>query len=100
VSFRDLVRLSLVNETKIQDTLSPVLSGQYVTKTAETSVFKYMLTGVDDSAIDLAKSDPAQPARQAAQLELLDRQLGGASRFVTRTALSRTDHEHVIRRLS
>jgi hypothetical protein len=75
LSFRDLERLALVNETKIQDTVSPVLSGQYVTKTAETSVFKYLLTGVDDSALDLAKPDPAQPMKQAAQLELFDRQL-------------------------
>jgi hypothetical protein len=51
------------------------LSGQYITKTAEISVFKYMLTGVDDSALDLAKLDPIQPLRQAAQLELLDRQV-------------------------
>lgn len=75
LSFRDLERHSLVSETKIQDGSSPVLSGQFVTKTAETSVFKYMLTGVDDSALDAAKVNAAQPMRQAVQLELLDRQI-------------------------
>ena len=75
LSFRDLERHALINETKIQEILSPVLSGQYVTKTVETSVFKFLLTGVDDSALDLAKPDKAQPLRQAAQLELLDRQI-------------------------
>jgi hypothetical protein len=31
-----------------------------------------VLTGVDDSALDLAKPDTSRPMRQAAQLELLD----------------------------
>ncbi|NVO14887.1 MAG: AAA family ATPase [Rhodoplanes sp.] len=75
LSYRDIERFAIVNETKIQEATSPVLTGQYVTKTAEVSVFKYLLTGVDDSALDLAKPDPGQPLRQAAQLELIDRQL-------------------------
>ncbi|MBN9017036.1 MAG: AAA family ATPase [Rhizobiales bacterium] len=75
LSFRDLERHTLVSETKIQDGSSPVLSGQFVTKTAETSVFKYMLTGVDDIALDATKTSANQPLRQAAQLELLDRQI-------------------------
>jgi len=76
LSYRDLERFSIVNETKIQEGTSPVLTGQYISKTAETSVFKFLLTGVDDSALDLAKPDDAnRPLRQAAQLELLDRQI-------------------------
>jgi hypothetical protein len=77
LSFRDLDSYALVNETKIQDRTSPVLSGQYVTKPAETAVFKYVLTGVDDSALDMAKPDTIRPLRQAAQLELLDQQIRG-----------------------
>jgi hypothetical protein len=42
-------------------------------KAVETAVFKYVLTGVDDSALDMAKPETSQPMRQAAQLELLDR---------------------------
>jgi DNA repair ATPase RecN len=45
LSFRDLERHVLINEAKIQEPSSPVLSGQYITKTGETSVFKYLLTG-------------------------------------------------------
>ncbi|MDO9361014.1 MAG: ATP-binding protein [Polaromonas sp.] len=85
LSFRDLERHALINETKIQETQSPILSGQYITKTAETSVFKYLLTGVDDSALDLAKPDKAQPLRQAAQLELLDRQILEFEREIAET---------------
>jgi hypothetical protein len=75
LSFRDLDNYALINETKIQAETSPVLSGQYVLKPAETAVFKYILTGVDDSALDMAKPETSQPMRQAAQLELLDRQI-------------------------
>jgi hypothetical protein len=83
LSFRDLEKHALVDETKIQDVQSPVLSGQYVTKTAETSAFKFLLTGVDDAALDIAKPDPNQPLKQAAQLELLDRQIRDLDRQIT-----------------
>jgi len=92
LSFRDLNRNVLIQESKIQDPLSPVHSGQYVTKTAETSVFKYLLTGVDDSALDLAKPDASQAFRQAAQLELLDRQIRGLDREI---AEADQDHEEL-----
>lgn len=75
LSFRDLDMYALVNETKIQAPTSPVLSGQYMLKPAETAVFKYVLTGVDDSALDMAKPETSQPMRRAAQLELLDQQI-------------------------
>ena len=45
-------------------------------------MFKYMLTGVDDSALDVTKSDLAQPMKQAAQLELLDRQIRDTEREI------------------
>jgi hypothetical protein len=75
LSFRDLSDYALVDEAKIQARTSPVLTGQYVLKTVETSVFKYVLTGVDDSALDMAKPETSQPLRQAVQLELLDQQV-------------------------
>lgn len=83
LSFRDLGLYGWVNETKIQSSVSPVLSGQYVSKTAETSVFKYVLTGVDDSALDLAKPDTSQRYRQAAQLELIDQQIRELDQEIT-----------------
>jgi AAA domain len=94
LSFRDLERHVLINEAKIQEPSSPILSGQYISKTAETSVFKYLLTGVDDSALDLAKPDSGQPLRQAAQLELLDRQIRDLEREITEAD---QDHEELVR---
>lgn len=94
LSFRDLVHHALIDEIKIQAPTSPVLSGQHTSKTTETSVFKYLLTGVDDSALDLAKPDAAQPLRQAAQLELLDQQIREAEREI---ADADQDHEELVR---
>jgi prefoldin subunit 5 len=92
LSYRDLERFAIVNETKIQEATSPVLTGQYTSKTAETSVFKFLLTGVDDSALDLAKPDPSRPLRQAAQLELLDRQIRELDHEINETD---QDHEEL-----
>lgn len=75
LSFRDICRLVLINEAKIQEPISPIWSGQYLSKTAETSAFKFLLSGVDDSALDSAKPDASLPLRRAAQLELIDRHI-------------------------
>ena len=83
LSFRDLDIYALVNETKIQAATSPVLSGQYITKTAETSIFKFLLTGVDNSALDIAKPDTSLRLRQAAQLELIDQQIRDIDQEIT-----------------
>ena len=82
-SFRDLGIYSLVNEIKVISDASPIWSGQYVTKTAETSVFKYVLTGVDDRALDIAKPDTSEQVRQAAQLELIDKQIRDLDQEIT-----------------
>jgi predicted nucleic acid-binding Zn-ribbon protein len=75
IRFTDLKFYALVDETRIQDRRSPVLTGQYQSKPVETSVFKYVLQGVDDSSMEVAKPDPSQPFRRAAQLELIDQQI-------------------------
>jgi hypothetical protein len=51
LSFRDLARFCIVDETTIQSETSPAEAGQYQSVTAERSVFKLLLTGTDDSAI-------------------------------------------------
>lgn len=73
LSFRDLASLALVDEMRIISDESPVLSGQYTTRTEELSVFKLLLTGVDDASVIATESRKESKARQKAQLELLDR---------------------------
>jgi hypothetical protein len=51
LSFRDLARFCIVDETAIQSEVSPAESGQYISPTVEHSVFKLLISGQDDSAI-------------------------------------------------
>ena len=62
-----------MDEIRIISDDSPVLSGQYTTRTEELSLFKLLLTGVDDSSVIATESSKESKARQKAQLELLDR---------------------------
>ncbi|MDN4163360.1 hypothetical protein [Nocardioides abyssi] len=71
LSVRDLARISLVDETEMQAEQSPVLTGQYVTSTAEKSVFKMLLDGDDDSALVAPSTDPDERATRG-QVELLN----------------------------
>lgn len=72
LSFRDLARYCLIDETSIQSEQSPVLSGQHVSATAERSVFKLLLTGADDSALVEVIDPRTFRASKAAKIELLD----------------------------
>jgi len=51
LSFRDIARLVLVDETAIIAARSPVFSGQKQKATPEKAVFRLILTGVDDSSV-------------------------------------------------
>ena len=82
LSFRDLSRHVLINETKIQSVESPIQFGQYMDRTLELSTFKILVTGVDDSALDVTKKPVEAATRRAAQLELLDRMLREVNREI------------------
>lgn len=71
LSFRDLAHLSVISEEAIIRTQSPVLSGQYTTRTAESSVFRLLLSGVDDSAVVAAEEPRVSRARINAKEEVL-----------------------------
>lgn len=72
VSFRDLARLILVDEETIISKTSPILTGQYTTATAESAVFRLLLTGVDDSSLISSEDPKITKGRQAGKVEMLD----------------------------
>lgn len=72
VSFRDLCHVCLITETDIQKKGSPIETGQVVSKTVEHSIFKLLLTGVDDSALVPVAHVTAAAQSRAAKLEVLD----------------------------
>jgi len=72
LSFRNLARLVVVNEEEIIQQRSPLSDGNYVADTANTSAFKLLLTGVDDSALGTAKLTTPEQHSKEGQVELLD----------------------------
>jgi len=72
LSFRDLARLIIVNETEIQTRDSPLLSGQYVSATSEYAAFKLLLTGTDDSALVSSAEKDSRRGVETGKIELLD----------------------------
>jgi len=72
LSFRDIAPLVIIDEETVIKEDSPVLSGQFTSKTVESGVFRVLLTGTDDSSIS-AKEDPKiAKGRQAGKVELLE----------------------------
>jgi hypothetical protein len=72
VSFRDLARLVLVDEETVISKTSPILTGQHTTATAESAVFRLLLTGVDDSSLISSEDPKVAKGRQAGKVEMLD----------------------------
>jgi predicted nuclease with TOPRIM domain len=72
LSFRDLARVVIVNETEIQKRSSPLLSGQFVSATSEYAAFKFLLTGTDDSALVSSVDKESRRELEGGKIELLD----------------------------
>lgn len=72
LSFRDLARFCIVDETAILSESSPALSGQRHSATVERSVFRLLLTGLDDSAVVPVMDPKSFRTSKAAKLEMLE----------------------------
>jgi hypothetical protein len=75
LSLRDLRILHLVDELRVPTKGSPFLTGQYTSLTAEESVLKLLLTGVDDAYIIESIPDKVL-ANKAGRLEILNEPIG------------------------
>lgn len=71
LSLRNLSQYCVVDETSMQSELSPILTGQYVTRTSERATFKLLLEGQDDSS--LTESVTGDQAVSRGKLEVVDR---------------------------
>lgn len=72
LSLRTLAPLFLVGETKIQAKTSPILTGQHTSRTAEISIFRLILQGQDDSAIEPVESETDRRKSKAAKDDVID----------------------------
>jgi hypothetical protein len=71
LSFRDVCHLTLIDEERIIKQASPILTGQYITQTAEKNVFSFFLTGEDDNNIITLEGNVQKNARLKAEEEIV-----------------------------
>ena len=86
-SFRDLARLVVVDEEEVIGQISPYLSGQPTGKTKERSVFRLLLTGVDDSSITAIEDPKISKVRKEAKTEVIQQLLDESSKELAEKGL-------------
>jgi len=99
LSFRDIARLVIVNEQEIIRQDSPFLTGQYVSKTAEKSTLKLMLTGADDSAIVPADIRKQSESNDQAKAEILEQWIADVEDEITEHGFGREELEEQLEKL-
>jgi hypothetical protein len=80
LSFRDLAHLIIVDETRIISDTSPILTGQYISNTAERSVFNLLLSGVDDSSIIAVETKRQRKLRLMTRAQILGQMIDKAEK--------------------
>tara|TARA_R100000935_G_scaffold58415_2_gene95370 strand:+ start:45070 stop:46944 length:1875 start_codon:yes stop_codon:yes gene_type:complete len=73
LSYRDLAKLSLIDEERIITEASPIYNGQYTDRTLEQAIFKLLLTGEDDSGVEEIEETKVYKSRIKGKLELIER---------------------------
>lgn len=75
LSFRNLARLLIVNETEVITQRSPLSDGNPTADTPNFATFKLLLTGIDDSALVATKPKGPEEQSREAQIDLLDQMI-------------------------
>lgn len=99
LSFRDIARLIIVNEQEIICQDSPFLTGQYVSKTAEKSTLKLILTGTDDSAIVPADARKQSDSNDQAKAELIEQWISDLEDGINEHGFGREELEEQLEKL-
>jgi len=94
LSFRDLARLCIIDETDMQSKTSPILSGQHVNATVEKAVFKLLVDGHDDSGLVGPNQLPDQRKVSKGKAELLDQLVGELRRTAADSDLTELRGQH------
>ncbi|MBN8876462.1 MAG: AAA family ATPase [Sphingobacteriales bacterium] len=94
LSFRDLVKLTMIEETKITTDKSPILTGQYTTPTVEKSVFKFIITGKDDSDI-IEKLSAKEILHRKGKLEMLNDLIKGIDEELKKTNVTEFEEDQL-----
>jgi len=86
-SFRDMAHLSVVSESDIIRDGSPLFSGQFIKKTEEESVYRFLLSGVDDSSIVQSPDKKGLKQHAAAKEEVLEQLIARVDVRIAETEL-------------
>lgn len=76
LSFRNLSHLTIIDEQMIQKEISPIFSGNPMSKTPEISLFNLLLTGIDNSYLEKNPKKEKTKSAEIAKIQLLDELLG------------------------
>ncbi len=85
LSFRNVVELCFADETDIQSERSPIQTGQHPARTLENNVFKFFLTGKDDSSLVSGISPSKLNAIKKNKVELLDEMILSINNKISNT---------------
>jgi hypothetical protein len=83
-SFRHLIRYSIVDETSIQATQSPI-SGTRADIALDRSIFRLLVTGKDDSAVQAKLTPPQFRVSKLARLATMDDLIADIEREISAT---------------
>ena len=75
LSFRELVKFCLIDEQQIISDDPPIYSGQIVTRTIEESLFKLLLSGIDDEQLAEQTDIKIYRAQIKGKIELIELQI-------------------------
>jgi uncharacterized coiled-coil DUF342 family protein len=100
LSFRNLARLIIVDETEIMARRSPLSDGNPVADTPNFATFKLLLTGIDDSSLVANKPKGPEEQSREVQLELLDQLLDDYRARLKALAKNPEELEDQLQRLS
>lgn len=98
LSFRNLARLTIIQENEIIKQISPFLSGQYILKTLEYSALKLLLTGLDDSAL-VPVEQVSTRENIVAKIELIDQWIADLNVNIEDIGVDRQEIEAQLGRL-
>lgn len=99
LSIRRLTRLCLINEGDIQKQSSPIESGDVIFKTREYSLFKLLLTGVDDSALQSTEKNTTAAQSRGAKLEIIEELLVSYEKKITESGKTEDDLNEQLEKL-
>jgi len=99
LTFNILRKLLLVNESKIQDNMSPVLTGQRISETQEKSLFRFILTGIDYSNIIVQQKPEIRKADANARIKLLNQLIDNCF-FTLKKDATKSDLEDQLKKIN